>query len=102
MNDFFVSSIEHRTYHAKHGCKVREAIDGNKLLVEINPPIPRWVYGKDFDLSWIVLAPRYADTTLVPQISELPCIVNMCLPKNVSEPVGAPWELLDIGELSSE
>jgi hypothetical protein len=100
MDNFFIRSIEHRTYHAKHRCTVREIVDGNKLLVETSPSIPGWVYGRSTDLDRIVLAPRYVNSKLVPQISEWPCIVNICVPKEGSDWECGPWTLLDIGELS--
>ena len=101
MTRFFIKSIEHRTYYAKHECTVREIVDRNKLLVDISPPIPGWVYERPADLDRIVLASRYVNTTLVPQISEWPCIVNICVPKNGFDWECGPWTLLDIGELST-
>jgi hypothetical protein len=101
MEDFFIKSIEHRTYHVTHECVVREVVDGNKLLVDLVQAIPMWVYDSDKDLDVVVLAPRYEGSTLTPTISEWPCIVNICLPKDSSGGwTSGPWRLLDIAEAS--
>jgi hypothetical protein len=100
MNSFYLKSIEHRSYHVKHKCIVREVVDGNKLLVDLGPAIPGWVYGKPTDLDRVVLAPRYTMMTLTPQISEWPSVVNICVPKNGIDWTSGPWNLLDIGELT--
>ena len=100
MTTFKLKSIEHRTYTQEHNCVVRKEVDGNKILVEIDPPIPAYVYDLNEDIDLIVLAPRYEGTTLVPTISEWPCIVNMCIPKEHGNWESGPWRLLDIGEIS--
>jgi hypothetical protein len=102
MTHFFVRSIEHRTYHAKHGCVVSGVVDGNKLLIALAPPIPDFVYNEDADLEFIVLAPRYVGVTLTPTVSEWPCVVNLCVPKEGGDWEMGPWRLLDIGELTKE
>jgi hypothetical protein len=94
-----VKSIELRNYNEKHGCAVLEEVDGNKLHVGLIPPIPAWVYGTDEDMRGIVLAPRYAGTSLVPVISEWPFTANICIPKPDGNWVSGPWRLLDIGLL---
>jgi hypothetical protein len=101
MTSFYLKSIEHRSYHVKHECTVREIVDGNKLLVDLDPPIPGWVYDRPADLDHVVLAPRYTNMTLTPQISEWPSIVNICVPKNGIDWTSAPWNLLDVGELTA-
>lgn len=100
--NFYIKSIEHRTYHVRHECVVREVVEGNKLLVDLFPVIPSWVYGSTHDLDAIILAPRYQGSSLAPEISEWPCIVNICLPKNFKDWSSGPWDLLDIGEISVE
>lgn len=100
MAQFFIKSIEHRNYHVKHGCTVRLTVDGNKLLIEVVPPIPGYVYDESQDLNMIVLAPRYVDMALTPTISEWPCTVNICLPETGGDWETGPWRLLDIGELT--
>ena len=96
----YIRSTEHRTYRVKHECLLRDVIDGNKLLSELSPAIPGWVYGLHEDLVRVVLAPRYTDSTLVPQVSEWPCTVNICIPKDHNDWTCGPWLLLDIGEIT--
>lgn len=100
MAQFFIKSIELRNYHVKHGCTVLEVVDDNKLLVELAPSIPGSVYNQVDDIKTIVLAPRYTGMTLTPVISEWPCTVNICLPKEGGDWKAGPWRLLDIGELT--
>lgn len=100
MAKFYVRSTELRSYNAKHGCLVREVVDGDKLLVELDPPIPGYVYDQVEDLNLIVLAVRYAGTSLTPAVSEWPCIVNICLPNKGGDWKNGSWRLLDIGELT--
>lgn len=101
MINFHIQSIEHRSYHVKHGCIVRGDVDGGKLLVDLAPPIPGWVYDQPADLDRVVLAPRYTNMALTPRISEWPCIVNICVPKNSMDWTSGPWSLLDVGELTT-
>lgn len=102
MKNLYLKSIEHRSYHVKHACITHEVVDGNKILIELNPHIPRYVYNQNADLDLVVLAPRYVGVTLTPDISELPCTVNICLPLPDGNWKTGPWRLLDIGELSYE
>ncbi len=100
MDSFFIKSVEHRTYTQKHKCVVNKRVDINKLLVEIEPPIPSYVYNSDQDIDLMVLAPRYEDAQLVPSVSEWPCRVNMCLNKEGGNLEKGPWRLIDIGEIT--
>ena len=100
MDNFFIKSVEHRTYSQKHKCIVHKNVDDNKLLIELEPPIPSYIYDSNQDVDFIVLAPRYEDAKLVPSISEWPCIVNMCLIKENGSWEKGPWQLLDIGEIT--
>jgi hypothetical protein len=100
MEKFYVRSTELRSYNVKHGCIVLEVVDRDKLLVELDPPIPSHVYGQIEDLNLIVLTARYEGTKLTPVVSEWPCKVNICLPKEGGNWKNGPWRLLDIGELT--
>lgn len=100
MDSFFVKSVEHRTYTQKHKCVIHKSLDINKLLVEIEPPIPSFVYKSDQDIDFMVLAPRYEGTKLVPSISEWPSRVNMCLTGEGGSLEKGPWRLIDIGEIT--
>ena len=102
MADFFIKSIELRNYNQKHGCTVLDVVDSTKLLVELEPPIPGFVYNQTDDLDLVVLAPRYEGTTLTPAVSEWPCIVNICLPKTMDGWHSGPWRLLDVGEITPD
>ena len=100
MSEFFLKSIELRDYDAKHGCSVIKVVDENKLLVALTPAIPAHVYEQPQDLDVLVLAPRYAGAELYPNITEWPCVVNICIPKLDDTWEQGPWRLLDIGEIS--
>lgn len=101
MANFYLHSTEHRTYSTKHACVVQHVVDANKLLVKLDPPVPGYVYNQIVDIDMLVLAPRYADSSLTPHISEWPCVVNICLPADSGNWETGPWRLLDIGELTT-
>lgn len=101
MISFYIKSIEHRSYHVKHGCIVRDNVIEGMLLIDLDPPIPGWVYNQPMNLDRVILAQRYSDMALTPQISEWPCIVNICVPKNSMDWTSGPWSLLDVGELTT-
>lgn len=100
MKQFYLKSVELRNYVEKHLCLVHDVVDGNKLLVELRPPIPAHVYGSQDDLDFVVLAHRYEGSSLSPNISEWPCIVNVCVPKLKDGLRSGPWRILDIGEIT--
>jgi len=100
MATYFLKSVEHRTYTQKYKCIVRKVVDDNKLLVELDPVIPMYVYNSGKDINLIVLAPRYEGINLTATITEWPVRVNMCLPKQSGVWDSGPWRLLDVGELT--
>ena len=102
MNTFFMRSIELRDYAHKHRCLAMEVLDGTKLLVKLEPPIPAHVYDQASDLSQCVLMPRYQDEQLVPTITEWPFTANLCVPKTVGDWRVGPWQILDIVELTRD
>lgn len=101
--DFEIYSTELRTYHARHGCVVREVIRSvdspDKLLVSLIPPIPRLVYGTGEDLDELVLAPRFEGSSLVPVVTEWPCDVYMCVPNTGGNWQTGPYRILDWGRI---
>lgn len=100
MGEFCFHSIELRGYSERHTCVVLNVVDGNKVVVEITPPIPGYLYGQKEDLSRAVFAPRHVGVSITPEISGWPCFVNLCLPKENGSWTAGPWSLLDIGELT--
>lgn len=98
MNEFYLSSEELRNYHVKHKCSVIEVVDGDKLHIVVDPVIPSWVYGTSLDLESVVIAPRHVGVSLVPEISEWPCIVNVLVPQEGE--LRHRWMHLDIGRLT--
>lgn len=100
MEKFYIRSTELRDYNEKHACFMLRVVDGNKILVNVSPPMPGYVYDRQQDIDRLVLAPRYMGTTLTPTVSEWPCLVNICLPKEDGGWENGPWRLLDIGEIS--
>lgn len=79
---FYLASAESRPTLAPRECFIEErlAVEGRDdyLRVRIEPPIIGQPYGLgDKDIEDVVLATRYADTTLHP-ISEWPMTVFVC------------------------
>lgn len=101
MTVFFLRSIELRE-SKRVVCTVLNVVDSNKLLVSICPTFPAGLYGQEGELDKLVLAPRYVGTSLHPEISEWPCVVNVCIPEDASNWDAGPWRLLDIAELLPE
>jgi hypothetical protein len=99
---FTLRSTELRDYSEKHACRVLGTIQGEKLLVEIDPPFPGYVYGLAHDLSRVVLAPRHQGSRLAPNISEWPCRVHICLPKEGGDFKNGPFRILDWGIIEQQ
>jgi hypothetical protein len=81
---------------------VVDVIDDKKIIVDLIPPIPGFVYGKVDDVDLVILAARYAGVALSPMVSEWPCTVNICLPKEKDGWKSGPWDLIDIGEITQD
>jgi hypothetical protein len=98
---FTIRSTELRDYSAKHFCTLLEVVSGEpgreKLLVEVDPPIPGHIYNRSQDLDMIVVSPRHDGTSLLPEISEWPCRVYICVPENGGSWSAGPFRVLDWG-----
>lgn len=100
MITFKLRSTELRDHQEVHRCVVLKTLstDGpSKLLVSVDPPIPGHFYDEPGDLDRIVLAPRHANATLAPQVSEWPCYVHICLPKHSGDWEQGPFRSADWG-----
>lgn len=101
QHSFTVRAMELRDYSAKHLCTVLEVVGGEpgreKLLVEVDPPIPGYVYDRPDDLDMIVVTPRHEGTSLLPEVSEWPCRVHMCIPEATGSWNKGPFRILDWG-----
>jgi len=97
MKEFTLKSTELRDYEKTHVCTVIKAVGGNKLLIELNPPFPGHYYGKQNDLEQVVIVPRYEGTHLVPEVSEWPCRVHICIPDEDGDWINGPFRSLDWG-----
>lgn len=98
---FTVRSTELRDYSEKHSCAVLEVLSGEpgreKILVEVNPPIPGYLYDQPEDLEMLVLSPRHEGSALLPEVSEWPCRVHMCVPVKDGSWSEGPFRVLDWG-----
>jgi hypothetical protein len=95
--DFTIRSTESRDYSSKHGCRIMKVVNINKLLVELIPPIPGYIYDNYKDIETLVLAPRFEGSNLVPKISEWPCRVYMCIPQKEGSWENGQYRILDWG-----
>src|SRR3990172_7416823 len=80
---FTLQSTELRDYRTVHNCTVIGVLRGSgpdKLRVRVEPPIPGYLYDEPGDINEVVLAPRHVGLRLVPEVSEWPCHVHICLP----------------------
>ncbi len=67
--------------------QVDEGAEPAKILVHVSTPVPGYLYGSAADLDQFVLAPRHEGASIYPDVSEWPCHVHICLPKE-----GGTWE----------
>lgn len=94
---FTIKSTELRNYDFKHTCRIVKVVERNKILVELSPPIPGYIYDLGKDLETLILAPRFEGSYLVPKISEWPCRVYMCIPQKEGSWENGPYQILDWG-----
>ena len=95
----YLQSAEHRHYQERHKGTVLEIVDqkkGPKLLrVELEPPIPRWVYDLKDDLFEVYIAARHEGDSVV-SAEGWPVPVYIAVPRE--EPDSADhWRILDWG-----
>ena len=95
--NFSIRSTELRDYNNKHDCQIMKTVDDNKILIKLIPPIPGYIYGQNKDVETLVLAPRFEGSYLLPEISEWPCRVYMCIPKKEGSWESGPFRILDWG-----
>lgn len=96
---FTLKSYEIGNPDKEHNCFPQEVVDSNKLLVWLEPPLPGHVYQEVEDINVLVLAPRHEGTRLVPNVSDWPCHVYMCLPGEKGEWESGPYKIIDWGIL---
>ena len=66
---------------------VDEETKPHKVLVRVDPPVPGYLCESTADLNRLVLAPRHKGASIYPEVSEWPCHVHVCLPKE-----GGSWD----------
>lgn len=95
-------STELRNPPPSSECRTEKALDQRKLAVRFDPPLAGYYFGRQQDIDRAVLAPRYEGQSLVPEINEWPCVVNLCLPVPGADFETGPWVIIDIGELTCD
>lgn len=98
---FTIRSTELREYSVKHRCTVLKVISAQagreKILVGLDPSIPGYIYDQPKDLEKVVISPRHKGTTLLPEVSEWPLRVYMCIPEDGGDWNIGPFRILDWG-----
>jgi hypothetical protein len=102
MDPFYLKSTELRDYATAHRCIPRGVVQDSNLLVDLEPPLPATVYELPADLERAMLAPRYVEDHLLPELSTWPLMANLCIPKTPGDWINGPWQILDIVELTQE
>lgn len=100
-----LSSTEHRHYHEHHRGTVvavlRRSALPPLLKIELDVPIPLWVYGLAEDLQEVYVAPRHeGDTT--EQSDAWPIPVYLCVPRSPLQSRADQWRMLDWALLEAE
>lgn len=97
MIKYTIKSTELRDYNFRHDFEIIEVVDKNKLLISLHPPIPGYLYDRVEDIDRLVISPRHKGVKIVPDFSELPCYVHMCLPEKDSDLLTGPYRIIDWG-----
>jgi hypothetical protein len=107
MEKFYLISTELREPYEPRACRkvrrLRSEFRDDLALVEVEPSLPRHVYGTDQDIRLLILASRHEGQSLFP-IREWPLAVYICRLKDREEPEGdvirsGDLAILDWGEL---
>jgi hypothetical protein len=100
---FTIRSTELRDYSKKHRCTVLDVINSasnhEKIIVGVDPPIPGYIYDCANDFNQVIISPRFAGTTLLPEASEWPFRVYICAPQIGGDWTDGPLRILDWGVL---
>jgi hypothetical protein len=76
---------------------VDEESTPSKILVRVDPAVPGYLYGITTNLDQFVLAPRHEGASVYPEVSEWPCHVHLCLPKEGGTWERGPYRIADWG-----
>ncbi len=103
---FYLHSTETNFSNLYFACYFKDVVGGDKdrakkILVTIDPAIPKELYKTEEDIGFFVLAPRLEGCTVYPNISK-PCFVYVCLPKENGSWLEGPYKILDWGEIVQE
>lgn len=96
---FNYRSIELRDYHQSHCCTVLSRVGESKVLISIDPALPKGIYGLPEDLKLAVLVPRYRGLNFFPSWFQRSMRVNLCIPDKEGTLEKGPWRILDIGDV---
>ena len=101
VTSFRLSSTELREPWTRMCQFLRRVEEGgaapDKILVRVVPPVPGHLYGSATDLNCFVLAPRHRGTSIYPEVSQWPCHVHVCLPKEGGTWDFGPYRIADWG-----
>jgi len=96
--DFRYKSVELRDYDESHLCVVIKLLDKSKVLIRIEPPLPKEIYGLNEDMYQVVLSPRHKEFYLLGYWLQKSLRVNLCIPDDNGTLINGPWRILDIGD----
>jgi hypothetical protein len=98
--EFILRSTELRQPLVRECEFLRRVDDGGvpeKILVIVEPHISGYLYASTTDLDRVVLAPRHKGAVLYPDVSEWPCHVHICIPKEGGDWEQGPFRIADWG-----
>lgn len=99
MSSFLLHSQESLHSEPHHWRRLRAA-GTERIIVAIEPPIPRSAYAVSGDIDQALLAPRYAGDRIDPEISTWPFTANLYLPAEGGDWTVGPWRLMDVVQLT--
>lgn len=100
VNNFTLRSTELRQPLVRSCEFLRRVDEGalpDKILVRVDQSVPGYLYGSVEDLDRFVLAPRHKGASIYPDVSEWPCHVHICLPKEGGTWDRGPYRIADWG-----
>ncbi len=107
MSDFYLVSTEIKYPYVPRAClvvkRVSSEVYDKMALVELSDPLPPEVYNTENALKYLILAPRFENSSLFP-VSEWPLSVYICAYPELSSMIfekidSEKLKILDYGEI---